>query len=234
MLAKRFMDSTERFRCEVMFENRQTFCSWICHVQSRTSFAQLAFSSGPATKVTLTRESWGYYHHIGMDRPLISFLHCSTWLLLRCVLNGTPCRHTCVRQPGPDRHACHLVLLSILGRRMTHWLATRLTVKLIRQGPPRRPQHGCQPLRTLFVTSLLHAKTFYSQFRHVKGQPYDGHHIYLTAQLLISTVVSTDCETRSLTWGKNVEWWSLRTRYWGEYLDRRKRCLLEFHEFLNV
>jgi hypothetical protein len=51
-------------------------------------------SSGLATRVTLTRVSRGRLGesiYTGVDLLLISFLYCSTWLLLGCVWNGTPC-----------------------------------------------------------------------------------------------------------------------------------------------
>jgi hypothetical protein len=53
-IAKCFTNSSKRFRCEVMFENEHTFCSWIHHVHS---FWANGVSSGLVTSVTLTRVS---------------------------------------------------------------------------------------------------------------------------------------------------------------------------------
>jgi hypothetical protein len=39
--AKCFTNNSKRFRCEVMFENEHTFCSWIHHVRTRTAFAKV-------------------------------------------------------------------------------------------------------------------------------------------------------------------------------------------------
>jgi hypothetical protein len=39
--AKCFANSSKRFRCEVMFENEHTFCSWIHHVRTCTALACL-------------------------------------------------------------------------------------------------------------------------------------------------------------------------------------------------
>jgi hypothetical protein len=44
-IAKCFMNSSKRFRCEVMFENEHTFCSSIHRVCICTDFAQLAWSA---------------------------------------------------------------------------------------------------------------------------------------------------------------------------------------------
>jgi hypothetical protein len=57
-IAKCFTNSSKRFRCEVTFENEQTFCSWIHHVRTCTAVAKLV-SSRLATRVTLSRVSQG-------------------------------------------------------------------------------------------------------------------------------------------------------------------------------
>jgi hypothetical protein len=44
-IAKCFTSSSKRFRCEVMFENEHTFHSWIRHVCTCTTFAQLAWAA---------------------------------------------------------------------------------------------------------------------------------------------------------------------------------------------
>jgi hypothetical protein len=42
-IAKCFTNGDKRCRCEVMFENEHTFCSWIHHVHICTAFAQLVW-----------------------------------------------------------------------------------------------------------------------------------------------------------------------------------------------
>jgi hypothetical protein len=44
-IAKCFTNSSKRFRCEVMFDNEHTFCSWIHHVRICTAFAQLVWAA---------------------------------------------------------------------------------------------------------------------------------------------------------------------------------------------
>jgi hypothetical protein len=43
-IAKRFTNSSRHFRCEVLFENRHTFRSWIHHVRTCTAFVQALWS----------------------------------------------------------------------------------------------------------------------------------------------------------------------------------------------
>jgi hypothetical protein len=44
-IVKWFTNSSKRLRCEVTFENERTLCSWIHHVRTCTSFAQLAWAA---------------------------------------------------------------------------------------------------------------------------------------------------------------------------------------------
>jgi hypothetical protein len=44
-IAKCFTNNSKQFWCEVMFENEQTFCSWIHHVRTCTAFKQLAWAA---------------------------------------------------------------------------------------------------------------------------------------------------------------------------------------------
>jgi hypothetical protein len=93
LITQCFMQISEQFKCEVMPDNEHTFCSWIHCVRTCTTFEQMAWSSCLATKVTLLechRRSWETFLYTG-DLLLISFLYHSTWQLLGCFLNGTPC-----------------------------------------------------------------------------------------------------------------------------------------------
>jgi hypothetical protein len=45
IIVKCFTNSSKRFRCEIMFENEHTLCSWIHHVRTYTAFAQLAWAA---------------------------------------------------------------------------------------------------------------------------------------------------------------------------------------------
>jgi hypothetical protein len=90
--------------CYILHEQQQTISmrsnvrEWT-HVQLVTtpcshlhSFCATGVSSGLATRVTLTRVSWGRLEESitkGLNLLLMLLLHCSTWLLLGCVLNDT-------------------------------------------------------------------------------------------------------------------------------------------------
>jgi hypothetical protein len=88
-IAKCFTKSSRRFRCEVMFENEHTFCSWIHHVRTCTAFTWAATQQPGWPWLDCHGGGWESLLHGG--RPASTLIcYRSTWLLLCCVLNCTP------------------------------------------------------------------------------------------------------------------------------------------------
>jgi hypothetical protein len=68
-IAKCFTNSSKRFRCEVMFENEHTFCSWIHHVRTCTAFAQLSCIGSHITLIRLTAYADRYKWEVLIPTP---------------------------------------------------------------------------------------------------------------------------------------------------------------------
>jgi hypothetical protein len=89
-IAECLTNSGKRFRCETVFENEHTFYSWIdAPARHLHNWREQRPSNKGNLDSSVTEEVGRVLHRSGPTSDLIVYR--STWLLMGCVLNGTPC-----------------------------------------------------------------------------------------------------------------------------------------------